>query len=590
MSTNITSSDLFAKIISEKIGLEDLLEKSQGESKPDFKTLNLPSAFLSNDFHFKEATSDTDYCNTILHSIDFEELLSKLISTLGFDATTLYLPIDESGKELNLKIAIGFPREYCTDTYKVFIGHGFGGAAAFLNKIRLTEDAGTDSRFIRKQIAELGFKGFVSIPLCHEGKAFGLINFAKRTKGNFSPIEIEFFSFISNQLGYSISKTLMLSKTQKSEQLAKHFNALDEELLAIKDLNTLCRVVIEETRILLRSNASLIIPFNDDFKKEPLHFSVGIEENTFNIDVIHDLYKSLQDKEFFIATKNEATAPIKKFLEKNHCDILICLALSTGEENPGLLCTIVRMPYYLKDHISTIGRLQKQISNAVSRYLNTQHIKTIAVLEEQNRLSRELHDSLAQQLVVMSNQSKYIQLMLAKGELRSIDDELQFLTEICDQATTELREVILGLRIITPQSEHLNFEDSVKKYVNFFKTNREIEISLNMTENLQLPFSLQIQLTRILQEALTNVRKHSKAYKVDISIELNDDMLEMSIADNGIGFNIEDLENNNLESCGLSIMRERIENLGGTFSIYSKKRIGTKINTKINKHIFENLG
>ena len=82
---------------------------------------------------------------------------------------------------------------------------------------------------------------------------------------------------------------------------------------------------------------------------------------------------------------------------------------------------------------------------------------------------------------------------------------------------TDVREAIFGLRV-TKMNDETSFEDAIRKYISRFQTEADIELITDISIKLQLPFFTKIQLLRIIQEALTNIRKHSKADKAKIDI------------------------------------------------------------------------
>ncbi len=207
-----------------------------------------------------------------------------------------------------------------------------------------------------------------------------------------------------------------------------------------------------------------------------------------------------------------------------------------------------------------------------------QQQRNLAVLEERERLARELHDSLGQVLGYVNTQSQAVRELLARGNLDAADSCLSRLVSVAQDAHADVREFILGLK--TTSSPQQKLFPSMEQYVQRFNHNYGIQAELNGLEALneeELDPSVQVQLLRILQEALTNVRKHSGAHRVRITIVPELDHIRMAVEDNGQGFDPERLPGRDGLNFGLRIMRERAQEMAGSFWIESAPGKGTKV-------------
>jgi signal transduction histidine kinase len=98
---------------------------------------------------------------------------------------------------------------------------------------------------------------------------------------------------------------------------------------------------------------------------------------------------------------------------------------------------------------------------------------------------------------------------------------------------------------------------------------------------LRLPPGVELQLLRVVQEALANVRKHAQARRVEVDLEVRDGTLLLTVADDGVGFNPSELRRSEFPRFGLSTMRERAESIGGRFEIGSSPSGGTLIKLEL---------
>ena len=138
-----------------------------------------------------------------------------------------------------------------------------------------------------------------------------------------------------------------------------------------------------------------------------------------------------------------------------------------------------------------------------------------------------------------------------------------------------MRESIVGLRTLPGPNRTLN--DVLQEYLQSWEEMSRVETSLRIDPAVQLRPSHELQVVRIIQESLTNVRKHAKATHASVDITRDGDTLVAVIADDGLGFNAAARARGEFPQFGLSTMRERAESIGGTLTIESSPGGGTRV-------------
>ncbi len=204
--------------------------------------------------------------------------------------------------------------------------------------------------------------------------------------------------------------------------------------------------------------------------------------------------------------------------------------------------------------------------------------KALATLHERERLGRELHDSVGQVLGYASFQTEAIHQLVDSGQTTDAVDQLTRLSAVLQDAHADVREHILNLST-TPSPER-SFCATVQDYLDGFTNNYGIEAHCIVDETLSdLVFApdSQLQLFRILQEALSNARKHSEARHVQVTFQDGHGSLRMDIADDGCGFHSDGVLIGNGSHLGLCFMRQRAEELGGCLTVKSAPGKGTQI-------------
>jgi two-component system sensor histidine kinase DegS len=198
--------------------------------------------------------------------------------------------------------------------------------------------------------------------------------------------------------------------------------------------------------------------------------------------------------------------------------------------------------------------------------------------EERQRVARDIHDGPAQSMANVVLKAELCERLLTLDVERA-KNELRNLKEIVRESIRDVRKIIYDLR---PMSlDDLGLIPTVERYAQKFKEDTGIDVEV-MTYGYQRSIQsvIQIAMFRIIQEALNNIRKHSKAKNVKIKIEFSMTNLNVVIEDDGIGFNVSNnLKEDSKTNSGFGIigMKERAELLEGKLGIKSEMGQGTKI-------------
>jgi signal transduction histidine kinase len=194
--------------------------------------------------------------------------------------------------------------------------------------------------------------------------------------------------------------------------------------------------------------------------------------------------------------------------------------------------------------------------------------------EEKERISRDLHDNIGSQLAYITSNIDYFSRKVTGSaditqKLDSLGDHVRFITQ-------QLRDTIWAIN-----KENVPLHDFVKRIRTYILKqienieNLEFELKFDEnTKNLILNSAKALNLFRIIQEAINNMLKHSKATRVIIEILEKEGILSVKINDNGIGFKMDQAKT---ESYGIENMKGRIEEIEGTFKIESTPSKGTEI-------------
>jgi nitrate/nitrite-specific signal transduction histidine kinase len=218
-----------------------------------------------------------------------------------------------------------------------------------------------------------------------------------------------------------------------------------------------------------------------------------------------------------------------------------------------------------------------QVVIALQHALMTSQLQSLSIIEERGRIAREMHDGLAQVLGYMNLQVQTLGTLLKQGKSKQLSDELDQMREAVQIAHADVRENILSLRTTLAQEKDPAF--AVEEYLTEFgiQTGIETHFLYKVAGALGLASVAEVQLVCVLQEALTNVRKHAKANHVAVTISKDTQKdigeIRMSVQDDGVGFRLAGSKHN----FGLQTMRERAESVGGRLVVTSDYGNGTQI-------------
>lgn len=201
-------------------------------------------------------------------------------------------------------------------------------------------------------------------------------------------------------------------------------------------------------------------------------------------------------------------------------------------------------------------------------------IEDQSALQERNRIAREIHDSLGHTLTAQSIQLDSA-LLLQNSNRQEASVFLQEAKQLCKQALQEVRQSVATLRTDPLQGKSL--ENLVEPLIQEFQATTAIEPTFMLSLTHPLPREVISAFYRVLQEALTNIIRHSAASEVVLRLDTHDRRLHLQIQDNGKGFN----PGQNSTGFGIQGMKERIAALGGQFNLSSSPGEGCLIDVKV---------
>lgn len=226
------------------------------------------------------------------------------------------------------------------------------------------------------------------------------------------------------------------------------------------------------------------------------------------------------------------------------------------------------------------GQLEKQVHQlrelADKNALLAEEARSLAALEERNRLARELHDAVKQQVFGLSLLAGSIRPLLLKNPDKATE-RLQLLEKQARDVHVEMDNIIQELRPASLSDRGLG--EVLGEWVDGWSARTDIQAKVTVANAYELPLAVEQTLYRVAQEALHNVEKHAQATAVQVRLHYDLDAVLLQVIDNGNGFDATATQPS--RAFGLRSMAQRMEEINGRFHIRSQPAEGTIVEAEV---------
>jgi len=389
-----------------------------------------------------------------------------------------------------------------------------------------------------------------------------------------------FFGIVFNL----VSRLQMRLERQNRELLALHWSALD--IYGEVSLGTVLQKVVDQARQLLEARYGAIAVYDDKgLMKEFMTSGMTdeVKEGIGSPPEGRGLLGVVLRQGQRIRLPDVARDPRSVGFPPNHPDMHSLLAIPIVCKGPfrGNLYVAEKttaLEFAPEDEESLV-RFATAAAIAIDNAHLNQRLRTLAVAEERVRIAREIHDGMAQILAYVNTKAQAVKAYLDKGKTDQASAQLEQLAAAAREVYTDAREGIMALRTQVGPDQTLG--EVLQDYVERWEMQTGISSSLEIEGEIPISASVELQLLRILQEALSNVRKHSGATRVDVKLHQERDRLIASVEDDGTGFDPSSRPREAFPRFGLAIMRERAESIDGSLDLETSPGGGTRVKIQV---------
>jgi signal transduction histidine kinase len=394
-------------------------------------------------------------------------------------------------------------------------------------------------------------------------------------------------------LGVLLFSTIIFRYVGAMQQRLQHQN---EELLALHSaglaisaelsLDAVLRKVVDEARTLVGARYGAVSVVDRDGRIEQFVTSGISSEERAAIGpppVGHGVLGVVLREGLHLRLHDVSAHPHSAGFPPHHPHMKTLLAVPIACKGPFLgniyLSEKIDRRDFTNGDEETLVRFAVQAGIAIDNAHLHAQAADLAVAQERVRIAHEMHDGLAQVLGYVNTKVQAADAYLRRGKSEEASVQLRELAVAARDAYTEVREGIVALRTLPGPMRPL--VDVLRDYLAQWMQQTGINTELTMEGDLHLRPSIELQLLRIVQEALTNVRKHSRAGNATVDLRRHEGTLQLKVIDNGIGFNPRAKQRGEFPRFGLSTMRERAESIGGTVDVQSAPGEGTTVSFEL---------
>ncbi|MBV8543908.1 MAG: GAF domain-containing sensor histidine kinase [Acidobacteria bacterium] len=378
----------------------------------------------------------------------------------------------------------------------------------------------------------------------------------------------------------AISQASKRQRRQNAELLALHGAGVD--VTAELSLDAVLNKVVDRARTLVGARYGALSVVNDDGSIQAFLTSGVTPEQRAKIGpppVGHGLLGVVLHKGERLRLPDIGTDPRSHGFPPNHPVMHSLLAVPVTCKGPFVgnlyLSEKLHGGAFTTDDEETLERFAVQAAIAIDNAHLHRQVADLAVAQERLRIAHEMHDGIAQVLGYVNTKVQAATEYIRRGNTDEGLDQLRQLAEAAREAYSDVRESIVDLRALPGPAR--SFRDVLEEYIDRWQEQTGITSQLSVDPDITLAPGNELQLVRIIQESLTNVRKHSRATSVSVGIRKRDGKLRVAVTDNGIGFSEGTLSRGVFPRFGLSTMRERAESMGAAFTVESAPAGGTSV-------------
>jgi GAF domain-containing protein/two-component sensor histidine kinase len=526
----------------------------------------------------------------ITANLDLSSVLKKIgdqaLTTLDADRAAIFL-LDWETDRLSCAYSKGLSPDYVNAVDHRHRGLPGTHVLSFSEPIHVVDaQTGATTEGTREGAAREGFHTFTVLPLRRKGEVMGALAVYRDVIKAFSPEELAIAQSFANQAAVAIENAQLYQQTdEKLQARVRELAALYSvaERVNYFDLDAVLQLALDSAMGVTGMDAGGIMvldPSTDElFLRAHRVASPELCQAVSCIKADEGLVPRMLESVLVIDDLSKVTKDRRVAIEKEGFQSLVNIPLKAQESSLGVMVLGSYSPRtFTSEELELLTAIGNQVGVAIDRAnLQVQELRA-AILEERQYMAHQMHDDIAQTLGYLGLQVDSVMGTLNLVDNVGVQATLEGIRRAIEDAYERVRGSIVRLQEDVPA--HFDLGTALSEIISDFEKQARcrVESSIDEGQLPLLPPSVAFQLTHIIREALTNVRKHSGADSVQLTLQgLEDGGVQVTIQDDGRGFDLDGDRRSGWEGFGLRFMRERAERMGGSLEVESQPGQGTRV-------------
>jgi signal transduction histidine kinase len=522
-------------------------------------------------------------------SLGLDEVLQSMVDNaidiLHADKGVLLVQDDKNGG-LRVVAAHGFQEETIKKV-DIALGHGIAGIVAETGEPIIVEDVDLDERVSREIVDAEGIRSFIQVPIKIAGELYGVLSADYTSPQTFGEAHKRLLVALAQRAGLAIRNARLYEDTRNRLAQVAALQETTRAIASTLDLDHLLNIIIQQATTLLEADGGIINLVDWERMEDDVAATAGVADGTLGMsgpledsisgwvtlnneavitnNVAEDPRVDNQSREFILAA-NLSCAAIAPLTIKDR--VMGTIVVAGTEEGK---CQ------FEQSELQVLVAFANQAAIAIENARLYEQARQLAVVEERQRLARELHDSVTQALYGMTLYAEAMARQLDSDKVELAKEQLQELQNTAQEALREMRLLIFQLR--PPDLEKDGLVTVLRNRLEAVEARAGLNMEFRVDHEVRLPLEIEEGLYRIAQEALNNTLKHAASHEVVVSLITEGPTIVLEIRDDGIGFDPEaGLQNAGL---GLDGMYERAAEIGGKLMMESTPNAGSTIRVEV---------
>ncbi|MBS3784711.1 MAG: GAF domain-containing protein [Anaerolineae bacterium] len=539
-------------------------------------------------------------CSVVAKSLELEQVLNetldKALEVTQLDVGWMW-SLDRQTENLLLCAHRGLTEDGVQDLRRLQLREGLCGRVAESGEPVVIENSSQNPELRDPCVQREGLKSLIVVPLTSKDNVQGVMSLGSSERRRFPSADLRLITTFGKQIGVGVENAQLHRDVERQLHIQRRLNEVAEKITSELELDRILPKVLQISEELIETDCGFIALFDPATKRLSYPYLHNLPQDLTNVTVSKgegvagEAVSAMQP----VTISDYQTYPnaVPAFLKAGLVSV-VAVPIVSGSQSFGTLAvgSLREAKSFSATEVATLAGVGRQAGIAIDNarlYENMRYYArqiTRAQEDERKRIAREAHDETAQILVALSRR---LDVLMASPNLPhdAFKDRLEGIRELTTDALQSVRRFSQDLR--PPVLDDLGFVAAIRGL-----TRNVEEAGVRTTLEVSgSPYRLspeeELVLFRIAQESLNNVRRHAEASRARVMVSFNDDSVQMTVEDDGRGF---DAPNKFVDlvasgKLGLIGMHERARILGGTLRIESKPGEGTRvlINAPVHKRV-----